>query len=357
MRTHIDEEGEFPNFVTDETGSVMVEFVIVAPLLLTLMLMEFFFIDFNRFQINAQQHASTMAWKRVGEASNTGADDASFGMTAPGGLPAGATSFLNTVGGVANFRVIQAAAGPALAIADNAGLGSAQAGIVHAANNAAGHALVPLGVNGNSLAYVDMRDGAQELGAPTNDLTYRNTTFIQPLVNLIHSGTWIGQDGAATSGDVVLQDYFLAVPAAGSSMNDPGSVFWGNKEKRARYVDRYTILRDPIFFAGAVGQTIISGGILALAEIPVFIEDSYGDGLAQAGLDLSGYSSAIDGIGALFTGGSALFEQAQPMRKVDKIVNTSEHDEDGEFPYHGYSIEDKNLISPANDSEKADQFQ
>lgn len=357
MSNHLQEEGEFPNFVTDETGSVMVEFVIVAPLLLTIMLMEFFFIDFNRFQINAQVHASTIAWKRVGEASNTGADDSSFGIVAPAGLPAGVSAFLNTVGGAVNLRIIQAAAGPARALVDNAGIGSGQAGIIHAANNAAGHTMVPLGVNGNSLAHVDMRSGAQELGAPTSDLTYRNTTFIQPLVNLIHSGTWIGKDGAATSGNVVLQDYFLAVPASGTSMNDPGSVFWGNKEKRARYVDRYTILRSPIFFAGAVGQTVISGGILSLAEIPVFIEDSYGDGLASVGLDLSGYSSAIDGIGALFTGGSALFEQAQPMRKVDKIVNTSDHDEDGNFPYHGYSIEDKNLISPADDSEKADQFQ
>ncbi len=357
MSKYIEEEGEFPNFVTDETGSVMVEFVIVAPLLLTLMLMEFFFIDFNRFQINAQVHASTIAWKRVGEASNTGADDASFAIQAPGGLPPSVTTILNSIGAVGNFRVVQGAAGPALALIDNAGLGSIQAGAVHAMNNVSGHSMVPLGVNGKSLAHVDMRTGAQELGAPTSDLTYRNTTFIQPLVNIISSGAYIGKDGPATSGDVVLQDFFLSVPASGTSMNDPGSVFWGNKAKRARYVDRYTILRDPIFFAGAVGQTVISGGILSLAEIPVFMEDAFGDGLASAGLDLSGYSSAIDGIGGLFTGGAALFEQAQPMRKVDKIVNTSDHDEDGNFPYHGYSIEDKNLIEAADDSEKKEQFQ
>ncbi len=323
----------FPNIITNENGSVMVEFTIVAPLLLTLMLMEFFFIDFNRFQINAQQHANTIGWKRVGQNFNTGFSDADMAFSAPPSLP-GAGSFGTVLGTASNYTVVSGVGPPAVALATNAGIGSGRASAMHASNMTEGHILGTLGVNAKSRAIVAMGAGAQELGAPTNDITYRNTTFIQPLVNLIHSGTWIGKDGAATSADVALQDYFLKVPAVGISMNDPGSVFWGNKAKRARYVDRYTILRDPGYFAGAVVQTLVSGGIFFLPELPVYIEDSF---VSDSSL-LNGYTDFMGSISGLFTVMASLTEQAQPMRKVDKIVNTQNHDENLQFPYHGYTI-------------------
>lgn len=346
-------EKKFPNVITDENGSVMVEFTIVAPLLLTLMLMEFFFIDFNRFHINAQQLANTMGWKRVGENFNTGFSDADMSFSAPPSLP-GAGSFGTALGAASNYTVVSGVGPPAVALATAPGIGAGRASAMHASNMLDGHILGTLGVNGKSRAIVDMGPGAQELGAPVNDITYRNSTFIQPLVNLIHSGTWIGKDGAETSANVALQDYFLKVPAAGISMSDPGSVFWGNKEKRARYVDRYTILRDPGYFAGAVVQTLVSGGIFAMAEIPTFMDDAYGTNALIPGLE--SYTDFTDGISGLFSVMASLTEQAQPMRKVDKIVNTEDHDEGLEFPFHTYEIPEKYKLEQ-DDSSKWEQFQ
>jgi len=347
------EDRIIPNLATDESGAVMVEFIIVAPLLLTLMLMEFFFVDFNRFQISSQQMANTLAWKRVGENTNTAQSDADFSFTPPPdlgsmvpGLP-DASVLGGALGVATNYKLISGITPAAISTVELPGLGGIQAAAIHAANMIQGHIIAPLGVNSTSLVEQDMATslGAGEIGAPTVDLVYRNSTFIAPVVNVIHSGTWIGSTNAdmGTSGEVLMEDFFLKVPSRGVSVNDPGSVYWGNKEKRMRYTDRYTILRDPVFFVGAVIQTFVSGGVFFAPEIPTAMDDAFGTNDLIPGL--SAVTDGVASIGGLFTMAASLTEQAQPMRKVDKIVNTENHDEGGGTDYQGYTYPEKYRLS------------
>ena len=309
MKTHNDtHQGEFPNLLRDESGAVMVEFVIVSPFLITIMMAVFYFGDVGRFLCATHQWAAVQTWRSVGRGDTGLSDSDDFGFTSYGGAD-GIDKAMMTL-----------PLGQDMASGGSTGKGAAT--VIYLSGP--GIPFKALDCPTDTYYRGKLFEPSQ-LGGPGGNITYKNKTYLTPLLGAINS--FVGNtSGTGTTAPLTTLDAHYA--SKGSIINDPYSVFYGDDAiNRIRRVDRYTTLRNPAYDAAYLAHTMISGGLNIIGDLPQIMSD--------AGISL--------GDGGLSLGLPGIFEQAQPFRKVDKRINEESHDVDGNVDF-GRGLADKNKL-------------
>lgn len=323
MQRRTTDQVTMPDVIRDESGSVMTEFLIVMPFLLTVFFGIMFYTDLNRFNISAHEHSYVQAWKGVAQNNKnlSNSDDLTFtsyelfaGISIP-------SQILDLVDMRHAIILYPAATGGNIRAALIYGIGNISIeGIANFFGSPSLSSLsdaildTPYGIQGMPRKTLDRRElQLTELGGSGN-LTYRNTTYLTPLMGAANSFVGYKDEGGAY---INITD--VTVPARMSIINDPYSVYWNNKGKRLRYVDRFTLIRDPVYAVTAIVQTAISGNIGIITQLSTIADDLGYSAFADALSFLN--NPIIQTIGSLLD----FKEQAQPFRKVDKRMD-QQHD-------------------------------
>jgi hypothetical protein len=323
-----------PNLVRDEEGAVMVEMLIVLPFLMTVILGMFFYMDVNRFLSATQQMAAMQTWEGVARnaSAESGAadfeEDDNFGI---GGLPI--PGGLGDLLGAATVKLAMTGA----AIAG----GDIRAGLIYSIGGLSNPIAPPYVIQGMPNQTFDNREfEPASLGGPAQ-ARYANETYTTPFMGVLNS--YIGH--SAQQGTHVNRTEIF-VGTRHSAINDPFSVYYGIGEQRLRNVDRFTLMRDPIYLAAAVTQTFISGNVVIPTGLAPVLKDTGLDEIPGLGAIANAISlgGALDGIGALL-------EQAEPLRKVDKRMD-KDHDVDGDADWGEEEIPDARKLQVVGNQNK-----
>ncbi|HMX62426.1 MAG TPA: hypothetical protein PKD58_05115 [Candidatus Sumerlaeota bacterium] len=305
------------NIVKDESGAVMVEFLICAPFLITIMLAVFYFGDVSRFLTSSHQWMAVQTWRTVGK-GQTGESN-SFMFQSSEFVPVNIGQQLQVQPLITDISS-EGTTGRVMASA-----------IYSGAPNLIGQPFKVLEAPEDTY-YRDKLFDPASLGGAGGNLIYRNTSYTTPLLGIINS--FVGNPtGENIAPPLTTIDGHYA--SKGSIMNDPYSVFWGNDAiNRIRRVDRYTTVRNPAYDIAYLAHTIISGGLNIVGDIPQIMSD--------AGSSSFGSGPSI--------GFPSNFEHAQPFRKVDKRINESSHDVSGSVDF-GRGLADKNKLTAVSGDE------
>lgn len=297
-----------PNLWRDEEGAVMIEFLIVLPFLLMIIFGIFMYMDINRFMIASQQAAGTQAW--LGVAQGRADFDPSDEIGASG-LPA-VGSFTDYANLRTTMRMAPIVVGDVFAYAVYATGGT------------------PFDIQGMPRNTFDKREFVPGEVGLSGTLTYQNQDYITPFAAIANSyignrdqqGSWVDWDD-------------VQYMARQSILHDTYSVHYGNKAKRLRYADRFTIMRNPLYMTAGLIQTFVSGNPGVLGELGTITEDL-------------GYESISGMLGPAEALGTVLqvlsfSEQAQPLRKLDKRMD-QQHDVNGKADFGEKSIPNNRRI-------------
>ncbi|MCC6547758.1 pilus assembly protein [Candidatus Sumerlaeota bacterium] len=305
------------NLVKDESGAVMVEFLICAPFLITIMLAVFYFADVSRFLTSTHQWMAVQTWRTVG-AGKTGESN-SFQFPASEFVPVNIGQQLQ----------VQP---PIIGLNSGGNKGRIAAMLIYSgAPNLIGQPFKVLEAPEDTY-YRDKLFDPASLDGAGGGLIYRNESYTTPLLGIINN--FVGNpSGENIAPPLTTLDAHYA--SKGSIMNDPYSVFWGNDAiNRIRRVDRYTTVRNPLYSIAYLAHTIVSGGLNIVGDLPQIMQDAGASGFGGGpGLSLPGN-----------------FEHAQPFRKVDKRINESAHDVSGQVSF-GRGLADKNKLTAVSGDE------
>lgn len=325
MKRRLKDDRQLPNLFSDESGAVMVEFVIVSPFLMTIMMAVMYFQDVTKFLCAVPQWNTVQTWRSVGQAETGLTESDNIGFLGFGGID----TLQNAIA--------------TLPLAAPSSSGSTGRGIATAIY-ASGLAVSPNGGEATPWGLLGMQDdnyyreksfNPVALGGSSATIEYKNTTFLSPLLGAANS--FVGNTNSTT--DPLAQQPLTALQvrytSKSSIMNDSFSVFSNtDAAQRIRRVDRFTTLRNPIYLFAYMMQTLISGGFGVFAEIPQILQDT---GITPGG---SGGSNGLSGLASILN----LFEQAQPLRKVDKRINESAHDVNGQMDFKRSPMATKNRL-------------
>jgi hypothetical protein len=323
-------------FLKDEDGVVMVEFIIVFPFLAILFTLILYYIEVTRFQMSALQLSAAHTWRVAAAEDNNGlsrSDD--FGYKGASGLVSmhPRAPFL-----ISEFKD---AGHDFIALASSgAGMDAVRVMFLMPPGEAVWEYLSidPKTFNRNAHSFAP--EGADY------PARYRNQNFTRPVAAF--TSTIIGKSDLQENEGLEMSDLEFALAPAIPMMHDPFSIYWGKNEphggkiQRLRNVDRYTITSDPIYLAGLVLHGIMTANFRAPGHLTdeLLLRDLHGpDSNVGGGQSLGGIMDLFSVVGSIFPAGGS--KHAQPLWKVDKNADTTQHDQEGTVTYGGTDWGDK----------------
>jgi Flp pilus assembly pilin Flp len=320
-------------FLKDEDGVVMVEFIIVFPFLAVLMTLIMYYIETTRFQMSALQLSAAHSWRLAAMEQTQGmarSDD--FGFAGTSGMATIDTIHPRAPGIITEFKD---AGHDYIALASGgAGMDIVRVMFLMPPGEAVWEYLSinPHTFNRNQHSFAP--EGADY------PARYRNQNFTRPVAAF--TSTFIGKSDLQENEGLEMSDLEFAIAPAIPLMHDPFSIFWGKNEphggkiQRLRNVDRYTITSDPIYLAGLVLHGIMTANFRAPGHLTneLLLRDLHGpDSNVGGGQSLGGIMDLFSVVGSIFPSGGS--KHAQPLWKVDKNADTTQHDQQGEVTYGG----------------------
>ncbi len=319
------------SLLRDESGAVIVEFVVVSPFLLLMFSLVLLFTELNQFQISAQQLSVIQSWRNAGNNTNSGKASDMFGVRSTTGsaflnsallnsksssLGEGTGSAVNEVLGpvleeaklrrmLVAYPNIRAVTYPGIQNQDQEeALGQAAAHFIYSSPTV-DQALDGLG-NSNFLSFENAESSLYAtpwdvMGMPRNTfetafldpteldeeetledqdwepteegfIAYRNESFLSPVRTLVNG--FIGESGENEDAGDFLELLEISYPTRMPIMHDSYSAYWKEEDPRdvttltrIRAVDRMTVLRMPLYTIPMILQTLMSGNILVFSDL------------------------------------------------------------------------------------------
>ncbi len=319
------------DFLKDEDGVVMVEFVIVFPFLAVLMTLILYYTEVTRFQMSAMQMSAAHTWRLAAMEQTTGmarSDD--FGYAGVSGLDMVSNMHPRAPGIITEFKD---AGHDYIAMASG---GADMSAVRVMFLMPPGQAVWEyLSINPHTFNRDQHDYSAQGADWPSR---YRNQNFTRPVAAF--TSTFIGKSDTVDNTGLAMSDLEFQLAPAIPLMHDPFSIFWGKNEphggkiQRLRNVDRYTITSDPIYLAGLVLHGIMTLNLRAPGHLTdeLLLRDLHdGANGSVGGGSLGGIMDLFSVVGSIFPSGGS--KHAQPLWKVDKNADTQQHDETGTVTY------------------------